>query len=234
MRQTTCEYFSEPGETNVGSLKRKYNQLLQQRSAVDEVYALLGKCDESQVQSVVRHIRQGVEPNAILRQIKEGDVLSQVSLVPQTNLRYDFPFLKDMPVELLQPDNPYLNSLLCDSTLQRNSPLDQAAKFPTISRLTKPQSPYLKPYHAATLVEPLLDNVQPSKWTSVSKDDAFLRKLLSAYFFMEYQWLPIFQKDIFLEDMISGGTEFCSKLLVNALLARACVSNTSFGKMTLL
>lgn len=213
-------------------MKRKYNQLLQQRSAVDEIYALLGKCDESQVQSIVHHIRQGVDANAILRQTKEGDVLSQVSLVPETNLRYDFPFLKEMPVELLQPDNPYLNSLLYDSTFHRNSPMDQAAKFPTISRLTKPQSPYLKPYHAATLVEPLLDNVQPSKWTSVSKDDIFLRKLLSAYFFTEYQWLPVFQKDIFLEDMISDCTEFCSKLLVNAVLARACVSKFLSSKMT--
>lgn len=224
LRKTTCEYLSEPGETSVGSLKRKYTQLVEHRSAVDEIYGVLSKCSDIDAQAIFHNIRRGVDPSIILRQSREANLRTQVNLVPQTTMRYDFPFLKEMPAELLQPDNPYLHSLLYESTFHSNSSLDQAVKSPTISRLTKPQSPYLKPYHAAKIAEPLLDKIRPSDWTAVTKDNALLRKLLDAYFLMEYQWLPVFHKDLFLEDMASGGTDFCSKMLVNALLARACVS----------
>jgi hypothetical protein len=59
----------------------------------------------------------------------------------------------------------------------------------------------------------------------VSSNDLLLRKLLESYFMFQYPWEFIFQKDYFLEDMVSGSTRFCSPILVNALLAKACVSD---------
>lgn len=84
------------------------------------------------------------------------------------------------------------------------------------------------PQHAAVFIETKLENVRPSEWTSVCKDDAFMRGLLTKYFTHEYNLFPIFQKDFFLEDMADAGMnnqakECCSSLLVNAILACACV-----------
>jgi hypothetical protein len=75
------------------------------------------------------------------------------------------------------------------------------------------------PFHAANVVEPLLNDVKPLDWTSVSKDDALMLDLLAVWFRCEYSFASAFQKDFFLEDMASHSQDFCSELLVNVVLA---------------
>lgn len=82
---------------------------------------------------------------------------------------------------------------------------------------------YLKPYHAAELVEPLLSSVKPSLWTSVCSDDELMRRLLSVHFLYQYPTFTAFHKDYFLKDMAAHRQNFCSTLLVNAVLAYSCV-----------
>lgn len=83
---------------------------------------------------------------------------------------------------------------------------------------------YETPYHTVQMVEPRLDAVDPSKWTTVISDNVLLRKLLEIYFVHDYPYFTFFHKDFFLDDMATGRTRFCSSLLVNAVLAAACVS----------
>lgn len=45
-----------------------------------------------------------------------------------------------------------------------------------------------------------------------------MRMLLHAYFLQDHDWRTPFHKDYFLENMAQMGHEFCSPLLVNALL----------------
>jgi hypothetical protein len=132
-----------------------------------------------------------------------------------------------MPSSLQTPTNPYLQSLVYEVTLNTTI-LSEPGRASLGSPVEDRYSPqYLKPFLAATLVEPKLDAVRPSKWTEVSKDDELMRSLISTYFLNEYQWYPCFQKDDFLEDMRSGSTRYCSSLLVNTVLAFACVSLAS-------
>jgi len=62
------------------------------------------------------------------------------------------------------------------------------------------------------------------RWTQVTDDGQFLTLLLSAWHTWEYSYYHIFDWDIFLDDLSNGQTDFCSELLVNALLATASVS----------
>jgi hypothetical protein len=80
-------------------------------------------------------------------------------------------------------------------------------------------------YNAAELIDPYIPNIQVSKWTSVETDDELLRVLLQGYFLHDYANYTCFQKDIFLQAMRDGDTRFCSPLLVNAVLAEACVGH---------
>ena len=82
---------------------------------------------------------------------------------------------------------------------------------------------YLKPFHAAQVVNPRLSDVRVSAWTAVCDDDMLLRDLLRVFFRCEYEFTAAFQKDYFLEDMASNKSEFCSSLLVNVVLAYSCV-----------
>lgn len=120
-----------------------------------------------------------------------------------------------MPEFLIRPDNPYLDSKVYDWT---------ASGVPKPKELRQSEeSPYVKPYHVAKLIDPLLSTVKPSEWTTVSSDDVFLRELLALYFLHEYQWFPFFHKDYFLQDMVAGRQGCCSSLLVNVVLAAASV-----------
>ena len=72
----------------------------------------------------------------------------------------------------------------------------------------------------------LIDNPPYGKnarnWTTITDDDSLLSNLISVLFIWEgtfYNWID---RDLFLGDMSSGQTRYCSRFLVNALLAFAC------------
>lgn len=128
-----------------------------------------------------------------------------------------------MPEFLVSPENPYLSAQVYE-WMTTGMPASQRRIESSQFRDSEPQSTYYKPYHAAELVDPLLDSVKPSEWTTVSSDDVLMRKILASYFLMEYHWFPAFQKDYFLQDMAAGRRSCCSSLLVNIVLALGSVS----------
>jgi hypothetical protein len=63
-------------------------------------------------------------------------------------------------------------------------------------------------------------------WTSITNDNAFVSHLISLYFTWQQPISNWVDRDLFLRDMRSRSltTLFCSQLLVNSMLAVACVS----------
>lgn len=61
-------------------------------------------------------------------------------------------------------------------------------------------------------------------WTNVTDDASLLVRLLAAWHTWEFRYFHFLDWDSFLDDMGSGHKDFCSKLLVNSLLASASVS----------
>lgn len=223
-------------ETHAQALKRKLSEVSDRESAFQRLFCHLRERPESEAVDIVKRIRAGADPESILRRIQEGDLLLQLALVPETRYRYVFPLMRDMPETLLRPDNPYLASCVYEwasaaaSTSCHHPP--PAPGLPAHAPAPEPQSPYLKPYHAAEVVDALIGNVSPSEWTTVSSEDALMRKLLSLFFRNQYQWFPSFQKDYFLQDMAARRRSFCSPLLVNAVFAIASVSATAPPRCT--
>ncbi|KAF9771796.1 hypothetical protein IL306_010542 [Fusarium sp. DS 682] len=140
-----------------------------------------------------------------------------MAVVPETRMRYEFPYRSEMPKEL-EHDNPYLKSLIYEATSLY--PQHQTSER-TVSDLLanlgseEQRSLYLKPFHAAQVVDPLLSDIKVSAWTRVCDDDKLMRVLLGVLFHCEYQFAAAFHKDLFLEDMAAGRSDFCSSLLVN-------------------
>ena len=170
---------------------------------------------------ILSRLQAGHDIETVLNSIKAGSVLLQLRMVPETRLRYNLPYSAQMPADLLATGSPYLDSFIYKA----------AWSEPAQNRscdISEYQSKYLKPYHAATFIEPQLDRTTPSAWTTVSRDDGLMRDLLAAYFTRDYHLCPVVQKDCFLEDMANGQTDCCSSLLVNVVLAYGCVSSPSF------
>jgi len=235
-RLIDCQYV----ETESRQARRKYEDLRNRRSAHEELMSFMKTLPEQDALELFRRIRAGGDLQAILNRYKDGDLLLQLHVKPETRLRYELPYSRNLPERLLASGSPYLVSKIYEVASQRPSHPQirdntmTGAKHHTLSEdgLLQFQSQYVKPYHAAILVDPRLQNARPSEWTTVCRDDVLMRELLAAYFTHEYHLLPYFQKDYFLEDMANSqqpkklGIPLCSKLLVNVTLAHACVSQS--------
>lgn len=136
-----------------------------------------------------------------------------------------------MPPNLTK-DNPYLDPIIHESTcLYSNSSKrcllpNGAAGSRLYDAHFNDESPYLKPIHAAEVGESRRSAAKPSLWTDICSDDALMRQLLGFLFRSEYSYHCLFQEDLFLEDLIAQKADFCPSLLVNGVLAYACVRVT--------
>ncbi|PON25487.1 hypothetical protein TGAM01_v205781 [Trichoderma gamsii] len=229
-RNTPCEYNTATDETHSNALKRKYDELLHRKTHYEELYELLQTRPPEEATEVYKRIRAGDDAGFLLRLIQDGNLLLQMRMVPESRYRYRFPYIDEMPAFLMHPPNPYLDSLLYESTFRdRTPPASQSMASASSSAAggDEHQGVYLKPFHAAEVMDAKLELIKPSAWTSISSDDNLMRKLFNIYFLQEYHAAPFFHKDYFLEDMIAKRHEFCSSLLVNAILTIACHSDHS-------
>ena len=59
-------------------------------------------------------------------------------------------------------------------------------------------------------------------WTSIVDDSAVVQYLLDVYFTWFHPLSPVFSEPLFRQDMVQGKNQYCSRVLVNAILSLAC------------
>lgn len=96
--------------------------------------------------------------------------------------------------------------------------------------LEQPVSPLSKvPAHgsdggSSELCDPRLQELDIRYWTGVQVQNDIAAKCISLYFETDHPLLANFDPDLFISDLTTKRHEYCSRLLVNALLYWACVS----------
>ncbi|KAF5599035.1 n-terminal fungal transcription regulatory domain-containing protein [Fusarium pseudoanthophilum] len=228
----TCEYAAAPGGTALKALKNDYDALQAREASQSKLVDLLTSLPESEAQHVLSRMRSGTPAETILNQVMAADALVQLAVAPETRLRYKLLYKTNMPQELLH-NNPYLDTLIYEGAslysqdnISSPSESSRVHDADTSNQRNTHSTAYLMPFHAAHVVDPLLSNAKPSLWTSVCKDDTLMRDLLGVWLHCEYSFTSAFQKDYFLQDMIGLRKDFCSELLVNAVLAYCCICYT--------
>ena len=227
-----CTYQSLSSTESVSqAIKRRLKEVEDQHNIFKRLYQYLKTCSESQTHDIVRRIRTGTDVGAIVRQIQVGDPLLQIPLVPETSLRFEFPYQTEMPATLQRSDNEYLGSVMYEAICaEGHLPAEGEDKqrqqrcqdeLDVLAKRYPP--PYLMPYHTANLVDPRLGMADVTRWTHVITDNKLFVSMLSAYLLQEYPGFPVFHKDTFLQGLVHNDGRFCSPLLVNALMAEACV-----------
>lgn len=171
---------------------------------------------------MLQQIRAGADVETVVKTIRDGDLLIQLALQPEYRFRYEFPYLDGMPPSLEQQQNPYLHSTLYEK-LRALSPHRVMSQDCQRSVEDEQERAYMMPYHAAELADPRIATIDVSRWTAVHPNNTLLRALLEIYFLFEHPFHTYFHKDLFLEDMANGRERFCSRCLVNAVLAAAWV-----------
>ena len=62
-----------------------------------------------------------------------------------------------------------------------------------------------------------------TRWTQVTDDEQLISHLMTMYFTWHYPFFTTLSKDLFCRDYLAGvSTQYCSSLLVNAMLALGC------------
>jgi hypothetical protein len=212
-RDTECRH----GETESRQFKRRYQQLKEKRTAQEELFDILQNLPERDAADIFHRIRAGANAEAVVKHIQEESLIMELSHVPQASSRFHFPYVDKIPAGL--QDSTYFQSLVYEATEASDYDRSASETHPALQK-----SNYARALFTARMVDNLLEDAQPSHWTSVSSNDRLLRKILEGYFINQYPRHFFFNRAYFLEDLVSRRTEFCSHLLVNALLAKACVS----------
>lgn len=213
-RSTRCHYVGLLSETQGQAIKRRHDEIQVEIEEYAELFKIIKTSPENESHEVMRRIKLGASVGSVLRHIKEADLLIQLTVIPETRHRHTIPYSASMPAFLLIPNNEYLKSPIYQA------PFEQA-EVPFTSAMDR----YMKPNHAAELVEPLLDLVCARDWTDIITDDGLFRRLLTLCLFHQHTAFYWFNKTLFLEDMAARRTSFCSKVLVHAVLAAGCVSH---------
>ncbi|PVH97901.1 hypothetical protein DM02DRAFT_630684 [Periconia macrospinosa] len=231
-RNSACHYEPTAHQT----IEKKYTALESRKTQYEQLFDLMKSVSEREAQEILSRFRSGISVETLLSQVAAGSLLLQLSVVPETRFRYEFPYINKIPEYLFTDTNPYLQSRIYEPGVlhpptqsatdvghsNASSDTNQSPKFQG-TNLAAYDNLYLKPFHAAEVIEPRLSNVKFSVWTSVCRDEALMRDLLKAWLRCEYLFTAAIQKDLFLEDMAAGRKDFCSSLLVNIVLGYACV-----------
>ncbi|KAK1990378.1 hypothetical protein LX36DRAFT_664276 [Colletotrichum falcatum] len=78
------------------------------------------------------------------------------------------------------------------------------------------------------LCDERLQNADVLAWTGVKIPILAARRAVSLYLETDHAITALFDVDLFLNDLVSGGTRFCSRLLVSSLLSWACQAYTAY------
>ncbi|ROT39598.1 hypothetical protein SODALDRAFT_349782 [Sodiomyces alkalinus F11] len=233
-------------ETHGQARKRQLGEIRTRNQAYEQLYYLIQTWPLHQATDIFDCIRTGAGAEAVLRQVRDGDLLLQLSLRPNLHMQYELPYKFDISFLFDYPRNPYVESTLFKSTFGLGPKGSSTTTEPrpeagvdsmdgvVSTEQGEPSRPegqdavpewtaaYHTPFSAAEMVDHRIDSADVARWTSVHSDNFFLRKLLKLYFLQEYPFFSPFHRDHMLDDMVAGQDRFCSSLLINSTLANAC------------
>ena len=240
--QKTCVYAGGPDETRVAALKRTAKTNEGKLAEFQELYQHLRSRPETEAVEILRRLRSSSDVSSVLRFINDGDLIiqnfSRSHDVHDVNMASSRSTLQ---VELaMRYPNVYLLNLLewwnkgKEKVPAVWSP-DQVARqrSSNLSSTKEPMPSDAKdiPSYDRTLAKDLarfpdgrLLKAKCNHWTSVINDDNLFRTLISVYLTWAHPSYTIFDKDCFLDDLVSRKTRFCSPMLVNAILSYSFVS----------
>ncbi|KAF1847944.1 uncharacterized protein K460DRAFT_279354 [Cucurbitaria berberidis CBS 394.84] len=247
---TSCVYELGPNEKPSQAMKRKNEEMQGELSNLRQLYDFLRLRPEQEAMEIMRRIRANPPDTSQSQRIQEladfvrhGDMpTQQASSVPSSPHHQELgqsvtlPPLRlalalDSPSDL-DPHNlplPGILSMGVDGPISQRRRYTSDTELPVRSdsqgSLPPPTSieailqPPSSSFVDAAFTDPRLASAK--NWTTVTSDPNILLTLFSAWTTREFCYYHYLDRDAFLDDMASGRTDFCSALLVNALLASA-------------
>ena len=213
---TECEYAPHTDHRRKGVYKKDIDSLKTRNSTLQTLVHAILNFDEEDVPELVRQIRtcENLEDLAD-------------SIVAKTNRAFDQDLSPDSPVYSVHtlPDVPQFEAEL--SGKMGDLMLEGSVKFiggtSNLIWLANDSDIHEHAYTSArTGVETSTAEAIRS-WTSVTQDQDLILHLIKMYFCWHYAYFTTLSKELFFQDFFLGRpTQYCSALLVNAMLSLGC------------
>ncbi|KAF2851922.1 hypothetical protein T440DRAFT_516896 [Plenodomus tracheiphilus IPT5] len=247
-KETDCVYELGPNEKPSQAMKRKNEEMQGELSNLRQLYDFLRLRPEHEAMEILRRIRDNPAETSPSQRIQElANFVRHGNLLdPQHTHSSPPPFprehgqsvtLPSLRLALDAPSNMDSHRLPFPGILSMgvDGPASQRRRFASDTDVSARSGSSTAP--PPTSLEAIL-SPSPStasddstsdprllyirNWTNVTSDTNTLVSLMSAWTTCEYNYYHYLDRDTFLDDVAHGRTDFCSPLLVNALLASAC------------
>ncbi|KAH7135056.1 hypothetical protein B0J11DRAFT_575675 [Dendryphion nanum] len=247
-KDTDCVYELGPNEKPSQAMKRKNEEMQGELSNLRQLYDFLRLRPEQEALEILRRIRTNPGVSTSTQRIQEladfvrhGDLLNQVPAISTAAHNHESMTLPPIRMALASSDPTIFSNgyslpygLPPDGpTSQRRrhaSDADVSARSDSQGSLPPPTS--IQAILQGTSFPQVDDTTDPrleyaTRWTDVTDDKDLIVHLMSSWHMWEYKYYYLLDWDSFLEDLASGRTDFCSTLLVNALLASASFQSST-------
>jgi adenine-specific DNA glycosylase len=115
-----CVYTTtNAAETHSQALKRRYDRLSSKYASLQEVFELLKSRPERESLAILSRIRSGHEVEAILRHVKDGELLLHLNLIPGSHQPDEFSSLMDLSTRVIVPRDPHSDGCLVEATSEK-------------------------------------------------------------------------------------------------------------------
>ncbi|KAI0127413.1 hypothetical protein BJ170DRAFT_371738 [Xylariales sp. AK1849] len=169
-----CAYETLESKMSSRVLRRRLTALEARHKSLEDLVDILKTACDADVASVLGRIRAGADVESVTRHVQDGDLLLQLSLAPDTQYQFIFPY-RHVPAKT-DPDIPYLKSQSHFSITQRPSEGHPSPGSTVVGGLKM----YRVPFNSVQL-EPQLQHAKASQWTNIASDDTVVRELLQTF-----------------------------------------------------
>ncbi|KAI5839790.1 fungal-specific transcription factor domain-containing protein [Morchella snyderi] len=218
--KSECFYDKESDGRRSGTLKKHVTELSSDNNNLRCILGTLQNSSEDYMRNIVNRLRMKEDIEVIAKYIKEHP-----------------PGSEPPPSKLGSAESDRSSPLVPREHRESTGSTDEGWTYNNNGRGTTPSS-----FGGSTTSvgsPPSLGSPPPPdinttvrSWTTVTDDVDFIRHILDCFFIWQHACTPIFSRRRFLEDFIRGRSDFCSSILVNALLALGCAFSDRPGTRT--
>ncbi|PWW80682.1 hypothetical protein C7212DRAFT_355764 [Tuber magnatum] len=201
--QSQCVYDKQSDGRRAGTLKRHINELSEDNNTFNCILGTIRCAPDEYVQPIITRLRSNEGYTDIANFIRDHPFETPEPTTPATSTQHGSSITVSSEIVISETSTDYTVYAEGSQYLEN------------VFRGTKGDTPG----------ENYLRNVR--SWTRVTDDTEFIGHLLSLYFTWEHTYYALFSEKIFLEDLVCGRKDFCSGLLVNAVLSLACTFSES-------
>ena len=211
-RCSACEALDEDCEYDPGRDQRRRDVRTKGLEELSEFTDALRGCSDEEAAGIIQNLRAGVAVPTILDAFRAGGL--QQARTGTSSLGRSI----GLRTETSSGSSPGQETPMPTASTLSPTPATAVA-VPSRSRIS--------PIDVNFLLNPTEDEPRRRKspytiWTTVTRDEAFVRELLSLYFTWHHPFFQLFSEKNFREDAAAGNGDHCSKLLFNAVCAIAC------------